>query len=120
MGDFLEYGEFDGHYYGLAIEELLRVIKSGRMPVLDIEPRSLLKLRSCHQVAPIFTILVRPPSNFDCGAMSRLRQESVAIESLFAPFVDEIVDQGDHLVTAIDQLLQQEKLRWLPLPWLYN
>jgi len=36
---FVEYGEFDGNYYGTKFETVRRCVRSGRMCILDISPQ---------------------------------------------------------------------------------
>ena len=41
---YLEYGEFDGNLYGTKFDSIRRVIKSGRMCVVDVNPQVLTPL----------------------------------------------------------------------------
>jgi len=36
---FVEYGQFDGHYYGTKLDTIRQCIRSGTMCVLDISPQ---------------------------------------------------------------------------------
>lgn len=38
QGEFLEYGVYGEHLYGTKFESVRRVIQSGKMCVMDIEP----------------------------------------------------------------------------------
>lgn len=38
-GQFLEHGSHEEHLYGTRLDSVRRVIQSGRMCILDIEPR---------------------------------------------------------------------------------
>ena len=44
---FLEYGAFDDNYYGTKFESIRKVIQSGRMCVLDINPQVCLCVCVC-------------------------------------------------------------------------
>ena len=36
---FLEYGEYDGNMYGTKFQSIVKVVESGKMCVLDINPQ---------------------------------------------------------------------------------
>ena len=36
---FIEYGQFDGNYYGTKFDTIRQCIRSGRMCILDISPQ---------------------------------------------------------------------------------
>lgn len=38
QGGFLEYGVYDEHLYGTKLDSVRRVIQSGKMCILDIQP----------------------------------------------------------------------------------
>ena len=37
-GKFLEYGEFEGNYYGTKSDAIRKTIRSGKMCILDLNP----------------------------------------------------------------------------------
>ena len=39
MNKFLEYGEYDGAYYGTRFDSIRSVIKSGKICILDLNPQ---------------------------------------------------------------------------------
>ena len=38
---FLEYGEYDGNYYGTKYDSIRNTIKSGKICILDLNPQVL-------------------------------------------------------------------------------
>lgn len=99
---------------------------SNKMPVLDIEPSSLLKLRGLRTLTPLLTIFVRPPEAADCGPLTKLQNDSRQLERQFIPFVDEFVtNDGDiellaHIVYELADNPDDARIRWLPLTWVYD
>lgn len=49
-GRYLEHGEYEGNLYGTRIDSIRRVVASGKVCVLDVNPQVLLALPSlsCH------------------------------------------------------------------------
>ena len=45
-GEFLEYGEHDGHIYGTRLSTIKEINKEGVVSILDVEPASLKVLRN--------------------------------------------------------------------------
>merc|ERR1711917_60344 len=45
-GEFLEYGEHDGHIYGTRLSTIKEINKQGVVSILDVEPNSLKVLRN--------------------------------------------------------------------------
>lgn len=58
--EFLEYGQRKNILFGIRLDSVRAVIATGRMPVLDVEPRALRILRSA-EFAPLVVLLVPPP-----------------------------------------------------------
>ncbi|VDN96019.1 unnamed protein product, partial [Rodentolepis nana] len=60
--EFLEYGQRKNILYGIRLDSIRSVMTTGRLPVLDVEPRALRILRSA-EFAPLIVLLVPPPLN---------------------------------------------------------
>ena len=123
LSEFLEYGEYEGHLYGLPFAEITKIIASGKIPVLDVEPTSLIKLRHTFGTLPLLAVYVKPPESIECGPLSKLQQESKQLEQQFQPVLDEFLTNfGDlePLAQQIDQLLTANELRWMPSAWFYD
>ena len=45
-GEFLEYGEHDGHIYGTRLSTIKEINREGVVSILDVEPNSLKILRN--------------------------------------------------------------------------
>ena len=39
LNKFLEYGEYDGNYYGTKFDSIRQTIKSGKISILDLNPQ---------------------------------------------------------------------------------
>ncbi|XP_050338195.1 protein PALS2 isoform X3 [Bactrocera neohumeralis] len=55
--EFLEYGSYNGHLYGLHLNSVNEVIESGRMCILDCAPSTLKFLHNSQQLMP-FVIFI--------------------------------------------------------------
>ncbi|VDL60279.1 unnamed protein product, partial [Hymenolepis diminuta] len=60
--EFLEYGQRKNILYGIRLDSIRSVMITGRLPVLDVEPRALRILRSA-EFAPLIVLLIPPPLN---------------------------------------------------------
>lgn len=60
--EFLEYGQRKNILYGIRLDSIRSVMTTGRLPVLDVEPRALRILRSA-EFAPLIVLLIPPPLN---------------------------------------------------------
>lgn len=132
LGEFLEYGQYEGSLYGLPyceIEKLVSCPLNPLMPVLDVEPSSLLKLRTIRSLTPLLTVFIKPPEPAEegCGPLSKLQNESRLLYESFKPYLDEhVVNDGD--IELVAQLVKElvhcdaacNRLRWLPLSWVYD
>ncbi|XP_054741395.1 protein PALS2 isoform X1 [Anastrepha obliqua] len=58
--EFLEYGEHNGHLYGVHLDSVKEVIKSGRMCILDCAPSTLKFLHNSQDLMP-FVIFIAAP-----------------------------------------------------------
>ncbi|XP_036320487.1 MAGUK p55 subfamily member 6 isoform X2 [Rhagoletis pomonella] len=58
--EFLEYGEHNGHLYGLHLDSVKEVIRSGRMCILDCAPSTLKFLHNSQELMP-FVIFIAAP-----------------------------------------------------------
>ncbi|TVP65441.1 MAG: guanylate kinase [Nodularia sp. (in: Bacteria)] len=60
QGEFLEWAEFAGNYYGTPREAVLNQIRSGKLVVLEIELEGARQIRASFPSA--FSIFILPPS----------------------------------------------------------
>ncbi|KAM7535126.1 hypothetical protein Aperf_G00000100518 [Anoplocephala perfoliata] len=117
--EFLEYGQRKNILYGIRLDSIRGVMATGRMPVLDVEPRALRILRSA-EFAPLIVLLVPPPLNrllsrdgqrdiLD-GSLKQLSRESEVLEYIYRPYTDRIVvhrcieESVDEIVALMDVL----------------
>lgn len=58
-GECIEFGEYNKNLYGTTFGSVLKVMAEGRIPVLNVHPSAILKLRNV-TFKPLI-IFVRPP-----------------------------------------------------------
>ncbi|TKR93252.1 hypothetical protein L596_007745 [Steinernema carpocapsae] len=73
-GDMIEWGELDGQLYGTSAETVRRVVRSGRVCVLDCAPQALSYLYN-GEFMP-YVVAITPPSVDEFLQMNRLREHS--------------------------------------------
>lgn len=59
-GEFLEYGEHNGHLYGTHFDSIHSVINSGKMCILDCSPSSLKLLYNSTTFLPYVVFIAAP------------------------------------------------------------
>jgi len=59
-GRYLEWGEHGGHLYGTKLDSMLKVVRDGRMCVLDCAPESLKLLHNSSELLPYIIFLAAP------------------------------------------------------------
>ncbi|EUB59186.1 Peripheral plasma membrane protein CASK [Echinococcus granulosus] len=127
--EFLEYGQRKNILFGIRLDSVRDVIATGRMPVLDVEPRALRILRSA-EFAPLVVLLVPPPlsrllsqdGQHDMldGSLTQLVQESEVLEYVYRPYVDRVVVHRavEESVDEVVELVNDSRLeRWVPIGW---
>ncbi|MEA5583026.1 guanylate kinase [Nodularia harveyana UHCC-0300] len=60
QGEFLEWAEFAGNYYGTPREAVLNQVQSGKLVVLEIELKGARQIRA--SFPGVFSIFILPPS----------------------------------------------------------
>ncbi|XP_069554220.1 MAGUK p55 subfamily member 4 [Brachyistius frenatus] len=138
---FVEYGEYKGNLYGTSIESVKEVLNSGKMCVIDIEPKAMQAVRT-HELRA-YIIYVKPPP---LKRLRETRQDSYITTNYYVnrPFKDEdfqeIEDAArkmeshhsqffDHVMVneelqdSCDQLLTvvrkaQDEPQWVPASWI--
>uniref|UniRef100_A0A5K3G5L2 Guanylate kinase-like domain-containing protein n=1 Tax=Mesocestoides corti TaxID=53468 RepID=A0A5K3G5L2_MESCO len=129
--EFLEYGQFRNILYGTRLDSVRAVMASGRMPVLDVEPKALRILRSA-EFAPV-VILISPPclsllirdSQHDIinDSLAKLTRESEIMEYVYRPYIDQVVvhhnveDSTQAIIDYVTRIQMGE--RWVPISWIY-
>lgn len=56
---FIEFGEYNGNLYGTKFDSISKIIKAGKMPILNLHEAGMEKLRNS-EFLPII-IFVKPP-----------------------------------------------------------
>ncbi|XP_041858097.1 MAGUK p55 subfamily member 4-like [Melanotaenia boesemani] len=138
---FVEYGESKGHLYGTSFDAINEILKRGRMCIVDVEPHSILLLRS-RNLKP-FVIFIKPPNPerlrqtrrnatiISNQAINRafteedfleLEEVSKLMEAKYKQFFDHVL-VNDDLQDACIQLCSiiqqaQNEPQWIPVSWL--
>ena len=96
-GEFLEWAEFAGNYYGTLRESVLNQIHSGKLVVLEIELEGARQIRASFPSA--FSIFILPPSFDELEKRIRDRaqdsEEAIARRLLRAQVEIQAVDEFD-------------------------
>ncbi|MEH2310593.1 MAG: guanylate kinase [Nostoc sp.] len=96
-GEFLEWAEFAGNYYGTLRESVLNQINSGKLVVLEIELEGARQIRASFPSA--FSIFILPPSFDELEKRIRDRaqdsEEAIARRLLRAQVEIQAVDEFD-------------------------
>ena len=96
-GEFLEWAEFAGNYYGTLREAVLNQINSGKLVVLEIELEGARQIRASFPSA--FSIFILPPSFDELEKRIRDRaqdsEEAIARRLLRAQVEIQAVDEFD-------------------------
>ncbi|XP_074513630.1 MAGUK p55 subfamily member 4-like [Sebastes fasciatus] len=137
---FVEYGEYKGHLYGTSTDAIDEVLKRGRMCIIDIEPHSILPLRT-GKLKP-YVIFIKAPSPdrlrqtrrgagiiTNCSVNRAFTEEdfveleevSQLMEAKYKQFFDSML-VNDDLQDACMQLCSiireaQEEPQWIPVSW---
>uniref|UniRef100_A0A0X3NYM0 Peripheral plasma membrane protein CASK n=1 Tax=Schistocephalus solidus TaxID=70667 RepID=A0A0X3NYM0_SCHSO len=129
--EFLEYGTRKNILFGTRLDSVRKVMSSGRLPVLDVEPKALRILRSA-EFAP-FVIFIAPPclsllirdSMHETmnSALAKLNKESEIMEYVYRPYIDKVVvhqNVDDSIQEIIDFITEtQESKQWVPISWVF-
>ncbi|XP_061082858.1 MAGUK p55 subfamily member 4 [Conger conger] len=138
---FVEYGEHRGNMYGTSVDAIRKVLDSGKICVIDIEPHAIQAVRS--QTLKAYVIFVKPPS---ACRMQQTRRNAQIITNYYIPRAfreedfqemedaarkmehqfcqlfdhvivnDELHEASRQLLTAIRHA--QDKPHWVPTCWL--
>jgi len=140
LNKFLEVGEFEGNIYGTKFDSIRKVIKQGKMCILDLNPQ-VLKIIKTSEFMPYIVFVASPPVDIlrnmhalaqQRGKTDRMRtekdfrntlEESGKIERKYKQFFDLVIvnDNMDEtynkLRHAIETLSTQSQ--WVPVSWVY-
>lgn len=137
---FLEFGEYEGHYYGTKLNSVREVINTGRTCLLDCAVHAVPKIRNS-EFMPYIVFLAAPSVScmkamYEYGMsmgfthkwkrdenFRRTLEESEYIERNYRYLLDLILlcdnieTNFEQLSQALDDLLVQPQ--WVPARWLY-
>lgn len=135
QGDMLEWGELDAQLYGTSAQAVRRVIRSGRVCVLDCAPKALKHVYN-REFAPYVVALV-PPELSEYVQLTKARGETNAksepelreiceestklVEGEYRRYIDLVLVNRNfditlrRLMEALDRLKNEPQ--WIPLEW---
>ncbi|CAD5115719.1 DgyrCDS4662 [Dimorphilus gyrociliatus] len=137
---FLEWGAYEGNYYGTKFESITNVTKQNKMCILDINPAALKGIKS-GEFLPFIVFIAAPPVQIMRNMHEFARQrgktnkikteedfqktlaESARIEKTYKAYFDCIIvnDNMDEtyrkLRAEIDKLNADNQ--WVPVSWVY-
>lgn len=137
---FVEHGEHRGHLYGTSTDAIDEVLDQGRVCVIDVEPHSVLTLRT-KKLKP-YVIFIKAPGSkklretrkealiltkhgfkrvFTEDDFLELEEMSQLIEAKYRQFFDCVLVNGDlqESCTQLFSVVQQaqEQPQWIPVSW---
>ncbi|ELU18407.1 hypothetical protein CAPTEDRAFT_181775 [Capitella teleta] len=139
-GKFLEYGDFEGNYYGSKADSVRKTIRSGKMCILDLNPTALKEVKTS-EFMPYVVFIAAPPveimRNMHEFARQRGKTDKIRTERDFRETLDEskriermyrqhfdltIVNDNfeetyGKLRRAIETLSMEPQ--WVPVSWVY-
>lgn len=140
---FVEHGEFEGHYYGTALESIRRVTNSGKQCILNLHCEAL-KMLKASDVKP-YVVFISPPSydriitlrrgkvdpfnpkpdaQMTDGELRDMVEKAREMEETYGHYFDKTIVNTD-LERTLDELKQAiEKLdieaQWVPAFWVHD
>jgi guanylate kinase len=137
---FMEYGQYDGCYYGTKFESIREVIRGGRMCILDISPQAAKSIKTS-EFMPYIVFLAAPPVEIQRnmyefarlkGKTDKLKgendfrstfDESARIERQYKQYFDETIvnDNIDETYNKLRRAIEKlsTKHQWVPVTWVY-
>uniref|UniRef100_A0A671V105 MAGUK p55 subfamily member 7-like n=1 Tax=Sparus aurata TaxID=8175 RepID=A0A671V105_SPAAU len=142
---FIEYGRYNGHYYGTSLDSVNRVMAEGKVCLLDVHPGKIKHVYTC-EYKP-YVVFVKPPgieelrltrrrAKFICGEEDKgsvrvFSEEdfedmiSLAddMESQCGHLFEKVIVNGD-IAMAFRELkadlerVEQTEVQWLPAEWM--
>ncbi|XP_073347044.1 MAGUK p55 subfamily member 7-like isoform X1 [Pagrus major] len=142
---FIEYGRYNGHYYGTSLDSVNRVMAEGKVCLLDVHPSKIKHVYTC-EYKP-YVVFVKPPrieelrltrrrAKFICGEedKSSVRvfseedfEDMISLaddmESQCGHLFEKVIVNGD-IAVAFRELradlerVEQAEVQWLPAEWL--
>ncbi|KAG8013943.1 MAGUK p55 subfamily member 7 [Nibea albiflora] len=128
---FIEYGRYNGHYYGTSLDSVRRVMAEGKVCLLDVHPGKIKHVYT-FEFKP-YVVFVKPPrieelrltrrrATFTCDDESK---NSVRIfsESQCGRLFDKVIVNGD-IATAFRELkaalkkVEEAEIQWIPAEWI--
>lgn len=113
-GEFMEWEKVRGEYrYGRKKEDLEKIIQSGKIPVMQIDVKGVVKFKKDYNILSFFIV---PPSKED--ALARMRKRGTDSEEAIQDRINRYdlemgyKDQYDHVIINDDlEKAQQELLK---------
>ncbi|KAM8727766.1 MAGUK p55 subfamily member 7-like [Acanthopagrus schlegelii] len=142
---FIEYGRYNGHYYGTSLDSVNRVMAEGKVCLLDVHPGKIKHVYTC-EYKP-YVVFVKPPgieelrltrrrAKFICGEedKSSVRvfseedfEDMISLaddmESQCGHLFEKVIVNGD-IAVAFRELkadlerVEQAEVQWLPAEWM--
>ncbi|XP_036939821.1 MAGUK p55 subfamily member 7-like isoform X2 [Acanthopagrus latus] len=142
---FIEYGSYNGHYYGTSLDSVNRVMAEGKVCLLDVHPGKIKHVYTC-EYKP-YVVFVKPPgieelrltrrrAKFICGEedKSSVRvfseedfEDMISLaddmESQCGHLFEKVIVNGDIAVAfrelkAALERVEQAEVQWLPAEWM--
>uniref|UniRef100_A0A4W3HIT8 MAGUK p55 scaffold protein 2b n=1 Tax=Callorhinchus milii TaxID=7868 RepID=A0A4W3HIT8_CALMI len=139
-GRYLEHGEYEGNLYGTKIDSIHRVVESGKICILDVNPQALKVLRTSEfmpyvvfiEAPDLDTLRAMHKAAIDAGVttkqltdtdLKKTVDESCRIHRCYNHYFDYVIG-NDNLDKAFHKLQStMEKLcidpQWVPVSWVY-
>ncbi|ESN94010.1 hypothetical protein HELRODRAFT_186050 [Helobdella robusta] len=137
---FLEYGEYEGYFYGIKLDTVRQCVRSGMMCILDISPQAL-KVIKVAEFMPYVVFLAAPGveiqrNMYEWARMQRkidkykserdfrsTHEESAKIERQYKHYFDLTIvnDNFDETYNRLRRAIEllSTEAQWVPITWVY-
>ncbi|CAD5121818.1 DgyrCDS10288 [Dimorphilus gyrociliatus] len=136
---FVEYGEYDNNTYGTTLNSIRKVIREGKICILNLFPQSLRMLRAPPDIRP-YVIFIRPPNlvklraivekqtkspeHTDDEKLKAMIDEAREMEENFGDLIDTFIVMNN-MDSAYNELLKEinkldTEAQWVPKHWVHS
>lgn len=128
---FVEHGEYGGHYYGLSIDTVKTIMNGGKIGLLTIVPRALKLVHLSGEIKPHVVFFVPPTGEalhqwFGTGLVQeghfrQIKEKTEEMISLYGQYFDTILpyESVDQAIVEIQRLANKliSEPQWVPAIW---
>jgi guanylate kinase len=117
QGDFLEYAEVHGNYYGTLKSQVLGFIQAGTDVILDIDVVGARQIRSCPDrmvQSALVDVFIMPPTMAELEKRLRKRgtESEEQIQIRLKNAAQEIINWSDYHYTLLSETMEEDLIKF--------